>query len=436
MADDTLDDTSKSAAHAAGPASPGLLVVFSGGRPALAALAVPAAGVVLGREPGAGHVPGDQRLSRRHAEVVRRGAAFAVRDLGSRNGTWRDALAVGPDFSPGFRVLRLGDSVLVAVDDVRPFQDAAVGVADGIVIGPRLALVWQEIARVAASAATLHIRGETGSGKELAARHFHRAGPAPSGPFVAVNCAGIPAALAERLLFGARRGAYSGADTDSEGYLQAADGGTLFLDEVAELGLEVQAKLLRVLETREVLPLGAQRPLKVDLRVCSATHGDLKADVAARRFREDLYFRLGRPAVTLPPLRERPEEMPWIVTGALADVRPALAAHASFIEAVLLRPWPGNVRELLTEVADAARRAAAARSKRLEAEHLGSEVGQPIARAGAPGDPAAEQARIEAALTKARGNVTQAARDLGLHRNQLRRYLAAHALDPRRFAPR
>src|SRR5262249_55632284 len=153
--------------------------------------------------------------------------------------------------------------------DLRPFVRARVEVLHDLVVGPRLRRVWDEIA---AQRANLHLTGETGAGKELAARHFHRSGPTPDGPFVAVNCATIPAAIAERLLFGARRGAYSGADSDSEGYLQAADGGTLFLDEVAELEAPVQAKLLRVLETREVLPLGATRPKKLDLRVCSATH--------------------------------------------------------------------------------------------------------------------------------------------------------------------
>ncbi|MCC6998574.1 MAG: sigma 54-interacting transcriptional regulator [Deltaproteobacteria bacterium] len=434
MAEETLDDSTRGSAGTVGPPSPGLVVVFSAGRPALGALVVPPAGIVIGREPGVGHTLDDQRLSRRHAEIRRRGGVFVARDLGSRNGSFADGVGLGAEWSPGLRVLRLGDSVLVPAADVRPFKDGVVSVVDGVVRGPRLAALYQDIASAATSATTLHIRGETGSGKELAARQFHRVGPRPEGPFVAVNCAGIPAALAERLLFGARRGAYSGAAADTEGYLQTADGGTLFLDEVAELGAEVQAKLLRVLETREVLPLGAQRPLRVDVRVCSATHRDLRAEVAAGRFREDLYFRLGRPALTLPPLRERPEEVPWIIAEALAAVRPALSVRASFVEAVLLRPWPGNVRELLTEVAEAARRATAARSRRLEAVHLPPEVGQPMApAAGAAPEPAITRAGIEAALARAHGNVSQAARELGMHRTQLRRYVTSFAIDPRRF---
>jgi transcriptional regulator with PAS, ATPase and Fis domain len=123
-----------------------------------------------------------------------------------------------------------------------------------------------------------------------------------------VNCAAIPHGLAERLLFGTRRSAYSGATADSEGYVQAAHGGTLFLDEVAELDVQVQAKLLRALEAREVVPLGATRPRSEDVRICAATR-DLRGEVAKGRFREDLYFRIGRPEVRLPPLRERLEEM-------------------------------------------------------------------------------------------------------------------------------
>jgi transcriptional regulator with PAS, ATPase and Fis domain len=160
--------------------------------------------------------------------------------------------------------------------------------------------IYAAIADAARDSRTLLVVGPTGAGKELAARHFHRAGPRPQGPFVAVNCATIPAGLAERVLFGAVRGAYSGADSNADGYVHAADGGVLFLDELGELELTVQAKLLRFLETREVYAVGATRPRTVDVRVCSATHRDLRAMAGRREFREDLYFRLGRPQVALP----------------------------------------------------------------------------------------------------------------------------------------
>src|SRR6185503_9730039 len=159
-------------------------------------------------------------------------------------------------------------------------------------------------AAIARTAQNLLISGPSGAGKEIAAGLFHRAcGRAREGnerPFVALNCATIPGGLAERILFGARRGAYSGADKDAIGLVQAANGGTLFLDEIGELPPDVQAKLLRVLETKQVLQVGAVEPTHVDFRVCAATLEDLRGRVADGRFREDLYFRIARPEVTLP----------------------------------------------------------------------------------------------------------------------------------------
>src|SRR5262249_18710429 len=140
--------------------------------------------------------------------------------------------------------------------------------------------------------------------------------------FVPVNCASVPAALAERLLFGARKGAYSGADADSDGWLQAADGGTLFLDEIADLPADVQAKLLRVIETRQVAPLGSTQARAVKLRLCSAAATDLRGAVAAGQFRDDLYYRVARPSVTVPPLRARAEDVPWLIQSALGRAAP------------------------------------------------------------------------------------------------------------------
>jgi transcriptional regulator with PAS, ATPase and Fis domain len=290
---------------------------------------------------------------------------------------------------------------------------------------------------------TLLIRGESGVGKELAARHMHevccgqqsgqQSGERSSAPFVAVNCAAIPEGLAERLLFGAKRGAYSGANTDAQGYVMAAHQGTLFLDEIAELDPLVQAKLLRVLEAREVLPLGESRPRPVQLRVCAATHENLREAVSAGRFRQDLYFRLGRPEVILPPLRERIDELPWLIQAELARTRPDRVASVSFVEACALRPWPGNVRELLREVRLAAHAQLEPESNQLLAQHLAPDAGKLISPLPGTATDATkslsglDDTRIEAALTEHQGNVTRAARALGLHRNQLRRWLAKRA---------
>ncbi len=158
---------------------------------------------------------------------------------------------------------------------------------------------------------------ESGAGKELIAHTFHQSGPTREGSFVSVNCAAIPAGIAERLLFGARKGAFSGIEKDCEGYFAAADTGTLFLDEVGDLELSVQGKVLCVLETGELLPLGANRPRRVQLRICTATHNDLRQRVQTGAFRADLYFRIGIPEVIVPPLRSRREEIPWLMTLAL-----------------------------------------------------------------------------------------------------------------------
>jgi transcriptional regulator with PAS, ATPase and Fis domain len=278
------------------------------------------------------------------------------------------------------------------------------------------------------------------------ARTFHQQGPQSAGPFVAVNCAAIPEGLAERLLFGARRGAYSGAD-DAEGYLQTAHGGTLFLDEVVELDLAVQAKLLRVLETREVLPLGGSKSKKVDILVCSASNKDLRARVSLGKLREDLYFRIGRPQVTLPPLRQRPEEIPLLLQRAVQQISPAQGLHVTLVEACLLRPWPGNVRELLVEARTAAQAALMQGAQRTEARHLSPTAGtafgpamtspevvteerrvprEEASRARSFG--ADERVRIEEALREHGGNVTATARALGMHRTQLRRLLERHAI--------
>jgi transcriptional regulator of acetoin/glycerol metabolism len=415
----------------AGPPVPGLVLVFAGGTPALQGFAsapFPDATMTLGRGTENEACVNDPRLSRRHAELRWSGASFTVRDLGSHNGTFVDGDKLEPGMRKGGRVVRAGGSVFLLSADVRPFLRGAVEVSDVQVVGPTLRAAWNEIRAVADGSTILHVHGESGSGKELAARLYHEA-HGRGGPFVAVNCATIPTALAESLLFGAQRGAYTGSTASTEGYVEMADGGTLFLDEVAELALDVQAKLLRVLETREVWPLGAARARTVDLRLCTATHRDLHGDVAAGRFRQDLYFRIGRPRVDLPRLRDRLEDVPWLIAQALRRSHPSLGVGATFVEAALLRPWPGNVRELVTEVADAGRRAVARGAERLAAEHLSQTAGLPLAAPDAsPSGPRTAASlspeAIETAMRDAGGNVSAAARALGLHRTQLRRWLA------------
>jgi DNA-binding NtrC family response regulator len=421
---------------------PGVVMIFSDSKPCCVPVAL-GAPIELGR--GQGALPSllDPTLSRRHARVAWEGGRFHLTDLGSRNGSAVDGERLeGTLITDTARVLRLGHSVFLLCRDVRPFARLGVQTRDDRVEGPATQRVLLSVARVGPLSRTLFIGGESGSGKEGVARAFHRAGPASGGAFVAVNCAAIPEGIAERLLFGALRGAYSGATADTEGYLQASSGGTLFLDEVADLDASVQGKLLRVIESGEVTPLGATRPRKVDLRVCSATCKDLRALASSGGFRPDLYFRLGVPQVSVPPLRERREEIPWLVARAVHRVDPGLAPHATLVEACLARAWPGNVRELLAELHTAAITAMTAGSPTVGAQHLSPSAGSALNAASAAPTPAPaappdraqdeaarERARLSAALEQNGGNVSATARALGLHRTQLRRLLARHGID-------
>jgi transcriptional regulator with GAF, ATPase, and Fis domain len=336
-----------------------------------------------------------------------------------------------------------GGVIAVATPDVRRFLGARVERAGDAVVGPTLADAWRRIERAARTGDNPLVTGESGTGKELAARAFHAGSGAP-GELVSVNCAAIPAGVAERLLFGTRRGAYSGADHDADGYLVAADRGTLFLDEIGELEAAVQAKLLRAFESREVLPLGTAKPRRIELRVVAATLRDLRDDVAGRRFRDDLYHRIGRPEVHLAPLRERLEDVPWLAAHTAERAAPGLPLSPALIETCLLRPWPGNARELIGEIrraALAARDAGAvelaaadlepAAGLRIERREPGSPAGPLAGPAAAPARPAPpaplpDRDTIARALAAEGGNVVRTARALGLHRNQLRRFLAKH----------
>jgi transcriptional regulator of acetoin/glycerol metabolism len=429
---ETLEQTARPVEGAA-PAVPGIVVVVEAGQPAHRAFAVTRAGLEFGRRAPAGAFEADERVSRKHVRVSCALGRWGVQDLGSRNGTFVNGARID-----GFveleqpALIRIGNSLLWTLRDVTPFleHEPRRG-GEGPVVGALLARAWDEIAAASRAGDTLLIRGETGSGKELAARHMHEVsfGTRSTAPFLAVNCAAIPQGLAERLLFGAKRGAYSGAEKDAEGYLVAADRGTLFLDEIAELDLLVQAKLLRVLETREVLPLGDSRPRPVRVRIAAATHQNLREAVSAGRFRQDLYFRIGRPEVALPPLRERVDELPWLIAAELRRARADRVASVGFIEACALRPWPGNVRELLREVRLAAHSPLAEGSE-IGVACLAAEAGIAIEgkeRSTVKTAPTvSDEANIQAALAAHGGNVTRAAQALGLHRNQLRRWLAKH----------
>lgn len=457
-----------------GPPIPGLIMITHAGSPLFAAAPLLEGRLSLGRGSKVGqHLLEDGWISRQHAEIALTPQGWLIADVGSRNGSAIDGVALQNETrvveQP--RVIRLGNSLFLARRDIRPFLLSPPALRRGMVMGPALQKIWGEIARAAHFGTTLHITGESGAGKELAARAFHEQGPRSTGSFVAVNCATIPPNLAERLLFGARKGAYSGANADAKGYVSEAHKGTLFLDEVAELDAAVQAKLLRVLENREVMPLGASKPTPVDLHICSATHRDLRDAVSTGGLREDLYFRLSQPQIALPPLRDRPEEIPMLVIQAVDRITleaanlgrevGAISAHISLLEACMLRHWPGNIRELMAEVSAAVQAALAEGSTQVESHHLRASAGTAFSsgvRSGISGEitgsdpsvsglrrmPTADQTpppvggakrpdknTILAALLAEGGNVSSTARRLGMHRTQLRRLIERYGIDPK-----
>jgi hypothetical protein len=291
----------------------------------------------------------DREVSRIHAELEPTDLGTWIRDLGSRNGVYVEGVRVTGALIPEGGRIRVGSTELV-VD----YADSPVPVdlwpetSFHRMIGASLVMreLFAQLGRVAAADSPVLMQGETGTGKELAAQAIHEASRRAAGPFVVVDCAALPASLLEAELFGHARGAFTGAVTARAGSFEAADGGTLFLDEIGELPLSMQPKLLRVLDSMTIRRLGETAYRRVDFRVVAATNRDLRQMVNAGAFREDLYFRLAVLPVTLPPLRERPTDIPLLVRHLLAGRAPP----ALNIPELQTMPWLGNVRELFNYV--------------------------------------------------------------------------------------
>jgi DNA-binding NtrC family response regulator len=296
--------------------------------------------------------------------------------------------------------------------------------------------------RAATSRLPVLLLGESGTGKERFARAIHAASGRAGGRFVAVNCAALPEALVESLLFGHEKGAFTGADRAEPGRFRDADGGTIFLDEVGELPLPAQVKLLRTLQEREVDPVGARAPVAVDVRVIAATNRDLGAQVAGGTFREDLYFRLAGLEIRLPPLRERPEDLAELALRHAAAVA-ALEGRAfqgfgpGVVAWLAAQPWPGNVRELQNRI-HRAMILTDGPVLPLEAfETAPAAAGRPSPAPAAPPQPRRVRplAELEAeaiadALLLCGGRIAEAARRLGIGRSTLYRKMEAYGLAP------
>jgi DNA-binding NtrC family response regulator len=412
--------------------------------------------VAIGRavEPSASRTAGalalgvpDKAMSTAHARLVRDGRRWMLEDAGSRNGVLlngeredRAQLVDGDLFELGetlwlFRDARGPRSRDLPLDvDDRALPEALPGLRT---YAPALREAFEALARVVHVRVPVLIQAESGTGKELCARALHELSRRP-GAFVAVNCGALPETLASSELFGHRRGAFSGAIEDRGGLVRAAHDGTLFLDEIADLPLASQALLLRVLQEREVTPIGATQPLPVDLQVIAASHRDLRALVRQELFRHDLYARLAGFSVRIAPLRERREDLGLLVATLLARSPFGAAATltANAARALATYDWPLNVRELESCLTVASTLAAGGAIRR---RHLPEALREPAA--DAPDDTAAHdddqrRAELVALLREHQGNITQIARATGWNRVQIHRWLKRFDLDPRPFRGR
>ena len=321
--------------------------------------------------------------------------------------------------------------VPTAAADNREVRETLVGRSE-----PMRAL-QKLIGMAASSDASVLVTGETGTGKELVARLLHRASDRADGPFVAVNCAAIPAELIESELFGHVRGAFSGAVGARRGSFREADGGTLLLDEIGDMPLGMQAKILRVLQEREVLPVGSDKSYRVNVRVVAATHRDLSSLIDEGRFRQDLFFRLAVVPMHVPPLRERRDDIPGLAEHFLMTSHGAAKKFSAAAMRVLVdHAWPGNVRELRNVVE---RVVVMVRGAVIDADDLAflDASHAPESSLGAelmslPLDAAIERLerhRIAAALAAAKGSRTEAALALGIHRQLLYTKLKQYGLE-------
>ena len=298
----------------------------------------------------------DQTISRFHCRIERGRSGWTVLDSGSTNGTRIDGVKVLAAELERECVVTLGDSQLrVRADGHATRAELPIVPAFGSLVGgsPAMQKLFHLLGRVAQSEIDVLLQGESGTGKELVASEIVQRSARASGPLVVVDCGALSPSLIESELFGHVRGAFTGAERDREGAFEVADGGTVFLDEIGELPLELQPKLLRALESREVRRVGRTKTTGIDVRVIAATHRDLEREVNRGRFREDLYYRLAKVSLRIPPLRDRLEDVPMLVRRFLCamgarDVDAVLGA--TFPPEVLAEmqsyDWPGNVREL------------------------------------------------------------------------------------------
>ncbi|HTJ41568.1 MAG TPA: sigma 54-interacting transcriptional regulator [Kofleriaceae bacterium] len=382
----------------------------------------------------------DPRMSTEHGRLVRQGGGWVLDDPSSKNGCVvngslmrRRALADGDVLELGhtFCLFRVAPAATGEPD--LDADQLTVTRPDLATFGGDLERAFARLTRIAATDVPVLIHGETGTGKEVVARAVHELS-ARRGPFVAINCGALTESLLEAELFGARKGAFSGATADRIGLVRAADGGTLFLDEIAELRPHSQAALLRVLQEREVIAIGDTKPVRVDVRFCAATHRKLEDLVDRGGFRADLYARLYGYVADLPPLRQRREDLGLLVRALLRRTPGGERARFTPSSARLLfrHDWPRNVRELEKALASAV---PLAEGRAITPDDLPEPLRREQARAAFPTpappplDDDALRARLVSLLESHDGNVAAVARAMGKERMQIHRWARRFGLD-------
>ena len=389
-------------------------------------------------------VVADPQVSGVHLELARVGERVRVRDAGTTNGTWLGAhrvtdveLGAGAELAVGATTLRFdfdAGAAPASLSDRTSF---------GELVGESTPMreLFATLERIAPKNLSVLVHGETGTGKEEVARAIHAASTRKTAPFVVIDATSLPETLAEALLFGHEKGAFTGATERRVGFFEAAQGGTIFIDEIGELPAPLQAKFLRVLERREIVRVGSHEPTPVDVRVIVATHRDLRNEIEAGRFRDDLFYRLAQIRVRLPPLRDRPEDVPILCTKLLASVSERrLSVDATALDHLRAQPWPGNVRELRNVLARAAALATGDVIRREDVAGEGDgfrgtrDERRALDLSGAFADAKQraierfESAYLAALMKRCQGNLSRAAREADVARHHLRDLLKKRGL--------
>jgi transcriptional regulator with PAS, ATPase and Fis domain len=380
-------------------------------------------------------------MSSGHFSLTKVAGRWRIQDLGSRNGTFINRKPVQSAVLKDGDVIEAGRTFFVYRHQIRydtfvptePTEFPAFATLD-----PELNGHFNDLERIAKSAISVLVLGETGTGKELVARALHTLSGRP-GAFIGINCGALPEALVESQLFGHKRGAFSGADRENPGLVVSADKGTLFFDEIGDLPLAAQAKLLRVLQEKQVLPLGATRPIDVDLRICTATHRDIHEMVEKGTFREDLFSRISGFTLKLPSLRERRQDFGLLINNIFQRVGrtpgDGLKFTPSAVRELLQYEWPRNIRELEKALETAL---VLANDKPIDLEHLPPTLRKATGRAAGQTHetPEARQQRLVLLLRQHNGSISAVARALGKDRVQIRRWLRQCDVNPMLYRSR